>query len=180
MNERLNLSRAILVIVDLQKAFASAIPNFEAIAHRAAIVVQGCRLLGMPIIASEQVPEKLGETVDPVRTVLGDVRPLSKTSFSACDAEGFTQQLATRDQILLCGIETHICVNQTALDLLSMNRQVHLLTDAIGSRFPLDHQAGQTRMFAAGVIASSVELALFELTRDSRHEHFRAIQKLVK
>jgi nicotinamidase-related amidase len=180
MNERLNLSRAILVIVDLQKAFATAIPNFEAIAQRATIMVQGCKLLGVPIIATEQVPEKLGETVAPVRSALGDLRPLPKTAFSACNAEGFAEQLAMRDQILLCGIETHICVNQTALDLLSMNRQVHLLTDAIGSRFPQDHQAGQTRMFSAGVIASSVELALFELMRDSRHEHFRAIQKLVK
>jgi nicotinamidase-related amidase len=180
MNERLNLSRAILVIVDLQKAFATAIPDFDAIAQRVTIMVRGCKLLGVPIIATEQVPEKLGETIDTVRSALGDVRPLAKTAFSARYAQGFTEQLATRDQILLCGIETHICVNQTALDLLSMNRQVHLLMDAIGSRFPNDHQAGQTKMFSAGVFASSVELALFELMRDSQHEHFRAIQKLVK
>jgi nicotinamidase-related amidase len=82
--------------------------------------------------------------------------------------------------VLLCGIETHICVNQTAHDLLSMNRQVHLLMDAIGARFPIDHMAGREKMFSAGVIASSVELALFEFMGDSRHEQFRAIQKLVK
>ena len=180
MRQQLNFSRAVLVVVDLQKAFAPAIPDFDEITRRAAIMIQGCKVLGIPVIATEQVPAKLGETVEPVRSALGDIRPLEKTAFSACAAAGFAEQLANRDQVLLCGIETHICVNQTAHDLLAMNRQVHLMIDVIGSRFARDHEAGRLKMFAAGVIPSSVEMALFEMMSDARHEQFRTIQKLVK
>jgi nicotinamidase-related amidase len=136
--------------------------------------------LGIPIIATEQVPAKLGKTVEPLRSALGSVPPLEKTAFSACGAPGFMEGLSHRSQILLCGIETHICVQQTALDLLAINRQIHILADAIGSRFSADCDAGLQKLWAAGAVPSSVEMALFELMGDSRHEQFRVIQKLVK
>ncbi|HEY1685461.1 MAG TPA: isochorismatase family protein [Tepidisphaeraceae bacterium] len=180
MIERLNISKAILVVVDLQEAFAGAISDFEKIVQRAVIAVHGCAALGIPIVATEQVPAKLGKTVEPLRNALGGVHPLEKTAFSACGAPGFMEGLGNRSQILLCGIETHICVQQTALDLLAQNRRVQILIDAVGSRSPHDREAGLQKLWAAGAIPSSVEMALFELMGDSRHEQFRAIQKLVK
>jgi nicotinamidase-related amidase len=165
-------------VVDLQTAFASAIPDFAEIVRRAAIMVQGCKLLGVPVMATEQVPAKLGATAEPLRAALGDTVPVEKTAFSAYGA--VANQLAGRSQVMLCGIETHVCVNQTVHDLLAAGVQVHLLIDAIGSRFPRDRDSGFEKMFKAGAIASSVEMALFEMMRDSRHEQFRDIQRLIK
>lgn len=180
MIERLNISRTALVVVDLQSAFAKAISDFERIVERAGVIMQGCQLLGIPVIVTEQVPEKLGQTVGPLQMALGETKPLTKTTFSAVGAPGFVEQLAGRDQILLCGIETHSCIHQTALDLRIMGKDVHLLTDALGSRSSRDHEAALTKMFSCGALASTVEMALFELMADSQNEHFRAIQRLIK
>lgn len=177
---QLDATKAVLLVVDLQTAFAPAISDFEKIVARAAMMVQACMLLGVPIIATEQVPAKLGATAEPLRTALAETKPLEKSVFSACRAKGFAEQLGKRSQILLCGIETHICVNQTAHDLLEMGMQAHLLMDAVGSRHAIDREAGLKKMFGAGVIASSVEMALFEMMGDATHPQFRAIQKLVK
>ncbi|HWB53470.1 MAG TPA: isochorismatase family protein [Tepidisphaeraceae bacterium] len=174
----LSPEKAVLLVVDLQTAFAAAIPEFSELVNRASVMVRGCKLLGIPVAATEQVPAKLGSTAEPLRAVLADITPIEKTIFSAYPAAA--SQLKDRSQIILCGIETHICINQTAHDLLAAGMQVHLLVDAIGSRFPHDREAGLNKMFKAGAIPSTVELALFEMMRDSKHEHFRAIQKLVK
>jgi nicotinamidase-related amidase len=110
------------------------------------------------------------------------VTPVGKTSFSSCGAEGFWSALEAtgRRQVLLVGIESHVCMNQTAHDLLAREYQVHLLTDCTSSRTPANRELGISKMLRSGAIPSSSEMALFELMRDSKHEHFKAISKLIK
>ena len=137
----------------------------------------------MPVVVTEQYPKGLGRTAEEIRAALpAGLEPIEKTAFSACSAREFGAQLAAAGvrQVLVCGIEAHICVNQTAHDLLARGLQVHLLTDCISSRTPQNRQAGLDKMLRSGAVPSSAELALFELMRDARHEQFKAIQKLIK
>jgi nicotinamidase-related amidase len=104
--------------------------------------------------------------------------PLAKVRFSATEAEGF--DLAGRDQALVAGVETHVCVNQTVLDLLDRGVEVHVAADAVGSRTEANHELGLEKMEAAGAVITSVETALFELLGGSDHPAFKAVQALVK
>jgi nicotinamidase-related amidase len=125
----------------------------------------------------------LGRTAGEIRTVLpSSLEPVEKTAFSACGAREFLAQLDETGarQILLCGIEAHVCVNQTAHDLLARGLQVHLLTDCITARTEHNRRTGLAKMQASGALPTSVETALFELMRDAGHEQFKAIQKLIK
>ena len=179
----LNSATAALIVVDLQEAFRSVIPDFALIASRVSIAVRGFQTLGAPVIVTEQYPKGLGRTAEEVLLSLPDDQTfITKTSFSSCGAEGFTESLSSGGvrQVVLCGIETHICVNQTAQGLLDAGYEVHLLTDCVGSRFEHDKQAGLAKMFALGALPCSVEMALFEMMKDSKNEHFKEIQALVR
>jgi len=106
----------------------------------------------------------------------------NKTTFSSCGAESFVAKLTDNGikQVMICGLETHICVNQTAHDLLQSGFQVHVLRDCVTSRFEYNRLAGLAKMLSSGVIESSIEMALFELMRDAKHEKFKEIQSLIK
>jgi nicotinamidase-related amidase len=174
----LDRARTALVVIDVQEAFAKAIDGFDAVAAQTAIVVRGAKALGLPLLVTEQYPRGLGETVAPVREALGDdVERLPKTVFSAVRAEGF--DLAGRDQALVCGIETHVCVNQTVHDLLSGGVEVHVAVDAVGSRTAANRELGLRKMEESGAILTSVETALFELLGEAGTDEFKTIQKLV-
>jgi nicotinamidase-related amidase len=174
----LDRERAALVVVDVQEAFRSAVDGFERVAERSAVLAQGARVLGMPLIVTEQYPRGLGSTVSEVVEHLEGVPRLEKTAFSAARAEGF--DLGGRDQALVCGIEAHVCVSQTVLDLLDRGVEVHVAADAVTSRSPDDREAGLRRMERAGAVLSSVEMALFELLGTSGSDEFKAIQGLIK
>ena len=180
----LDPEKTALVIVDLQEAFVPAIHDFETIVARTAIVVRAARLLNLPILLTEQYPQKLGSTVGEIKSLLPPgVVAIDKTSFSCCGADYFVSQLkglGQVKQILLCGIETHVCMNQTAHDLLAGGYQVHVPLDCTSSRAPQNRQAGLDKMTISGVLPSSSEMALFELMRDARHEQFKAISNLIK
>jgi nicotinamidase-related amidase len=179
----LNAADAVLVIVDLQENFRPVIFEFDRIVARTVMVIEAAKLLEVPILVSEQVPEKLGATVDEIKRPLPpSATVISKTAFSACGAQalGPSLQSLKRRQVLLCGIESHVCMNQTAHDLLSLGYQVHLLTDCTSSRTPENRGVGIEKMIASGAIRSSSEMAVFELMRDAKHEQFRAVSKLVK
>ena len=179
----LQLTQSTLAIIDMQDAFRAKIPNFTEVANRIAVMVQGARLLGLPIIVTEQYPKGLGHTAPEILAVLPEsLEIIEKTTFSSCGAQSFLTQLerSAAKQVLLCGIEAHICVNQTAHDLLAKGFQVHLLTDCITSRKPYDRKAATRKMQGSGAILCSVEMALFELMRDAKHEQFKAIQGLIK
>lgn len=176
----LDPNRTALVIVDLQETFRPHIHRFDAILARTVVAIHAATLLGLPILVTEQVPEKLGKTMPEITGALPANEPLKKSAFSCCGATSFQTQLGPAKQILLAGIEAHVCVNQTAHDLLAADYQVHLLTDCISSRRPEDREVGLNKMRRSGAIPSNLEMALFELMRDAQHEHFRAISKLVK
>jgi len=173
----LDRERTALVVIDVQEAFAKAVEGFEAVAAQTAILVQGAKVLGLPVLVTEQYPQGLGDTVPQVREALGDVSRLAKTVFSAAQADGF--DLAGRDQALVCGIETHVCVNQTVHDLLGGGVEVHVAVDAVGSRTAANRELGLRKMAESGAILTSVETALFELLGAAGTDEFKTIQKLV-
>ena len=179
----LGLSRSALLIIDMQEAFRDNIKKFADVAERIAVAAKGARLLNIPILVTEQYPKGLGHTAREIAAVLPEgTEIVEKTAFSSCGAQAFGAKLEStqRKQILVAGIEAHICVNQTVHDLLAMNFQVHLLTDCIASRKKNDRVTGLAKMQQSGAIPSSVEMALFELMRDAKHEQFKAIQGLIK
>ncbi|MCA1629474.1 MAG: hydrolase [Acidobacteria bacterium] len=179
----LDAERAALVVIDMQESFRNAVPDFSEVAALIAQFAHGAQLLGVPLIVTEQYPKGLGHTAGEIRTVLPPgFEPVEKTAFSSCGAREFLARLDETGarQVLLCGIEAHICVNQTAHDLVARGVQVHLLIDCIAARTEHNRQIGLAKMQQAGALPSSVETALFELMRDAKHEQFRAIQKLIK
>jgi nicotinamidase-related amidase len=176
------LQQSALLIIDMQEAFRASIPDFAQITSRTVIAVAGAKLLNLPIIVTEQYPKGLGHTVTEIANVLPEIEIKEKTTFSSCGATGFLSDIENRsiNQVLVAGIEAHICVNQTVHDLLASNIQVHILVDCISARKGQDKAAAFRKMELSGAIPSSVEMALFELMRDARHEQFKAIQGLVK
>lgn len=176
---KLDPKRAALVVVDVQEAFRKAIPDFDSVAGATAKLVRGAGAIGVPVAITQQYPKGLGETVHEVVEQLPEgTRPLDKTRFSAAEAEGF--DLGGRDQALVCGIETHVCVNQTVLDLLDRGIAVEVVADAVGSRTEENKELGLHKMEQAGAVLTSVETALFELLGGSDHEAFKEVQALVK
>jgi len=179
----LDIDHTALVVVDVQDRFSDAIPNFSTLEERCARAVRGFQILGAPVVITEQYPKGLGHTSQVIVDALKEgAEPFEKTMFSSCGSDTFVARLESLEirQIALCGIEAHICVNQTAHDLIARGYQVHLLCDAVSSRHDYNRLAGVAKMARAGAIESSVEMALFEMMRDSRHEKFKEIQALVK
>jgi nicotinamidase-related amidase len=174
----LDRDRAALVVVDVQEGFRKAIPDFERVAKATATLIQGAEAIGIPIVVTEQYPKGLGETAPEVSEHLPDgTAPIEKVVFSAAEAEGF--DLSDRDQALVCGIETHVCVNQTVLDLLADGKEVEVAEDAVGSRTEENRRIGLHKMERAGATLTSVETALFELLGRAGTDEFKTIQKLI-
>lgn len=179
----LDRNKTALVVVDLQEAFRSPINDFAQIVSRVSIAVRGFQILNLPIIITEQYPKGLGRTAEEILFLLpADFEFIEKTAFSSCGASAFTEKLKAvgATQIVLCGLETHVCINQTAHDLLNENYEVHLLFDCVGSRFTHDKEIALKKLKASGVVPSTVEMALFELMTDAKHEQFKEIQNLIK
>jgi nicotinamidase-related amidase len=178
LSGKLERDRAALVVVDVQEGFRKAIPDFERVAKATATLVQGAEAIGIPVVITEQYPKGLGETAPEVSEYLPDgIAPIEKVVFSAAEAEGF--DLAGRDQALVCGIETHVCVNQTVLDLLADGKEVQVAEDAVGSRTEENKRVGLHKMEQAGAALTSVETALFELLGRAGTDEFKIIQKLI-
>ncbi len=179
----LTREKTALVVIDMQEAFRSAISDFPLIVSRISQAVRGFQILNLPLIITEQYPKGLGRTAEEILFSLpAEFEVVEKTTFSSCGASVFLEKLRETEvnQVVLCGLETHVCVNQTAHDLLNEGFEVHLLTDSVASRFPHDKESALRKMLMNGVTPSTVEMALFELLRDSRHEQFKEIQELIK
>jgi nicotinamidase-related amidase len=177
--ELLDRGRTTLVVVDVQEAFRGRIPDLDAVVGAARLLLSGCRLLGVPVVVTEQYPRGLGHTVEELAEVVGDAPVLEKRAFSAARAAGFADCVTT-PQVLLCGIEAHVCVHGTATDLLLGGSSVHLALDAIASQRAVDREAGVARMLADGAHASTAETALFELLGSADDPAFRAVSALLK
>jgi nicotinamidase-related amidase len=179
----LTTANTVLIIIDIQGKLAHLMFQKETLFANAEKIIQGAQVLEIPIIWTEQVPEKLGPTIPELAGLLAEsVRPISKACFSCCDQPSFMAELAALDrrQVLLAGIETHICVYQTALDLLQAGYEVQVVADAVSSRTAENRQLGLQRMQAAGAILTSTEMALFELLRVAAGPKFKAINQIVK
>jgi nicotinamidase-related amidase len=174
----LDRARAVLVVVDVQEAFRPAVLDFERVAANAGVLVEGANALGVPVVATEQYPKGLGRTVPEVAERLDGVEPIEKVCFSAARADGF--DLGERDQALVCGIESHVCVSQTAHDLLARGLEVHVARDAVSSRSEENRELGIHKMERAGAVVTSVEAALFELVGAAGTPEFKVVQGLVK
>jgi nicotinamidase-related amidase len=179
----LDRQRAALAVIDMQESFRPLISNFDEVAAKIALMVAACRLLNVPIIVTEQYPKGLKQTAGEILEKLGeDYRPMEKLSFSSCGVPEFDLRLREKhiEQVMLVGIEAHICVSQTTHDLLQLGYQTHIISDAIAARFTHNREVALQKMARAGAILSSVEMALFELMRTAEAAEFKAIQKLVK
>ncbi len=176
---KLDPERAVLVVIDVQEAFRKAMPSFDEVASASATLVQGADAIGIPVLVTEQYPSGLGATVPEVAEHFPEgTKPLTKVRFSAAEAEGF--ELGERDQALVCGIEAHVCVNQTVLDLIDEDVEVHVAADAVSSRTEANRELGLAKMERSGAVLTSVEMALFELLGGSDAEAFKKVQALVK
>lgn len=176
---KLDPTRAVLIVVDVQEAFREALASFEHVAEASATMVQGVTAIGVPVVVTEQYPKGLGATVAEVQRHLpAGTEPIEKTRFSGAEADGF--DLAGREQAIVCGIEAHVCVNQTVLDLLEEDTEVHVVADAVGSRTEANRELGLARMEHAGALITSVEMALFELLGGSEADAFKRVQALIK
>ena len=171
----LERERAALAVVYVHEGFRSY-ESFGAVSAACGRLVEGGRILGVPVIATAQYPKGLGPVAPEVG--LEGEEPVEKTVFSAVRADGF--DLGGRDQAVVCGIEAHICVSQTVHDLLASGVEVHVPRDAVGSRHPGDLEVGLSKMERAGAVASSVETALFELCERSGTPEFKAVQQVIK
>jgi nicotinamidase-related amidase len=170
----LDRKRAALVVVDVQESFRPY-ASFEGVAGACAKLVQAARILQVPALVSEQYPKGLGHTAPEVG--ITDEPRIEKSVFSAARADGF--DLDGREQAIVCGIETHVCVSQTVHDLLARGIEVHVPADAVGSRHTIDYERGLERMERAGAVVSTVEAALFELLERAGTPEFKAVQKLI-
>ncbi|MCG9649180.1 hydrolase [Vibrio brasiliensis] len=171
-----------LVIVDVQGKLASLVHDSDTLIANCAKLIQGAQLLGLPIVWLEQNPEKLGPTVDSVRQLLKDVTPISKFTFNGCGEPEFVEAVrqANVENFLLCGIEAHICVYQTALALAQRDYDVHLVTDCISSRLEQNKQLSVRKLLNKGIDITCLEMCLYELVKDCRSDEFRSILKLIK
>jgi nicotinamidase-related amidase len=165
-----------LVVVDVQEGFRKVIPDFDAVAHKAATLVEGARILGVPVIVTEQYPKGLGSTAGEVGL---DGEPvIEKTVFAASRADGF--DLDGRKQAVVCGIEAHICVHQTVDDLATKGVEVHLATDAIASREP-DNKAPRARARGRGRREGHERRdGAVRAARRRRQRRVQAVQRLIK
>jgi nicotinamidase-related amidase len=178
--ELMNREDTALLVVDAQERLLPLIPDHDRIVWNIRRLVDAARTLNVPLAATEQYPEKLGAIPPEVRKHLGKVP--KKLRFSACECGEIFDRWKTdsRFRVLLCGIETHVCVMQTALDLAAGGFEPYVAVDAVGARYAVDHETALRRMESAGVVLTTTEAAIFEWCREAGTAEFKQISALVK
>lgn len=173
---------SILVMVDFQERLMPVMKDHEDLQKSVVKLVQGIRTLGVPVIVTQQYTKGLGPTVPAISEALGDFSPIEKTDFGAAGELNFLEALnkEERGTVILCGIETHVCVAQTALTLLELGYDVFLVEDAVSSRNKNDKKIAIKRMVQAGARPVSVEAVLFELLGTAKAAEFKEISGIVK
>ena len=175
----------LLVVVDMQEPFLRGIHDREWLVGNVRLLVEAAAVMQIPVIPTVQYAERMGSVVPEIMQAFRDFpssAPVDKMCFSCAGAEGFLDGIAAlgRPQILLCGVETHICVSQTALDLVSQGYQVHVAADAVSARSLEKHKLGMERMRDSGVLPCASEAAVYELLRRAGTPEFKTILALVK
>ncbi len=177
----LNTDNTVLVFIDVQGRLAELVEGSDALFMALRRLLEGMNELGVPVLVTEQIPAKLGPTRPEFLPHIKSL-PIEKTSFSCCGEPAFVKALETtgRRYVILCGIETHVCVYQTAMDLLDASYEVTVVADAVSSRDPANKLRALRRMETEGVQLTGVEMLLFELVGDATSPSFKSILKIVK
>jgi len=178
----LDIQQCCLTVVDVQGKLAQLMHGREALFKNVQILIQAAKILNIPILWCQQVPEALGPTVPEIAELLENNEPINKAAFSCCGEEKFNTRLKdlARNQVLLCGIETHVCIYQTAIDLLRQDFHVEVIADAVSSRALENKQIALNRLAAEGAKITCTETVLFELLKTAEHPQFRQIARLIK
>ena len=178
----LHAETSLLVVIDIQGNLARAAADRELLFESTRKLIQGAKVFSLPMIVTEQIPEKLGPTIPEVAELLEGITRTPKETFSCCENAAFMKafEKTGRRQILLCGIESHICVYQTAMDLLNMDCEVHIVADAVSSRTAKNREIGISKMIAAGAHLTSTEMVLCELLKTAGSDKFKDISKIIK
>lgn len=179
----LNENESLLLIIDVQEKLLNAVFNKETLEKKAEIMAKTAKILNIPVIITEQYPKGLGTTIPSIKNVFGEsFQAYEKSAFSALDEENIFDAIKASDkhQIVVFGIETHICINQTVNTLIELGYDVSIISDACGSRSKFEHDAGVDRMREDGAHILTTEIALFEFLKTSKHPKFKEIQELIK
>ena len=179
---RINRDRCSGLIIDLQERLFPHMDQKEEVLRKCLMLMEGLKVLNIPILFTEQYPRGLGPSLQIVSQALGSSRAIEKTAFSCCDEPEFMKALekSTPGTLIIGGIEAHVCVMQTVIDLLEAGYSVVLVEDCVSSRNPDDKRVAIHRMRSEGAVIATCESILFELARTSGTEEFKAISRLVK
>ncbi|MFP4546739.1 MAG: hydrolase [Fidelibacterota bacterium] len=181
--EFLNKNNTALVLIDVQEKLFPHIAEHELLLENLTKMIKGAKVLDIPIIVTEQYRKGLGPTLPQLTALLDDYNPLEKNSFSCCGEKSFTEELAKldRNQLLVCGIETHICVYQTCRELDNSGYYVHLVTDCVSSRDLKNKKIAINKLHnERNIFITSSEMALFEILKFAGSEEFKEISKIIK
>jgi len=180
----LTIENTCLVVVDIQEKLLKLMQNRDQVVHNSSVLIKMAQTLEIPILWCQQVPTALGPTTHDLWGLFmkADMQPMDKTTFSCCGNAAFMEKLeaAKPQTAIVCGIESHVCVFQTTMDLIQHGLYVHVVADAVSSRTNENKQIGLHRMAKEGAVITSTEMLLFELLRDSKHPNFRELAKLIK
>jgi nicotinamidase-related amidase len=178
----LNRNKSALLVIDIQERILPVIFEYERVVQNSVKLIKGFNTLGLPVYFTEQYPKGLGPTSSQIKEALEDAKAIEKMSFSCSGAPGLFDDLKNRniEQVVLCGVESHVCVMQTALDLIADDFQVHVAADAVSSRREFDFNIALNRMRTNGAEVTLTESVLFELLEVCGTDQFKAVSKLVK
>lgn len=178
----LNPHQTALILVDVQGNLARAMPENQHLIKNIQSCIKAAQVLDIPIVWIEQYPEGLGETIAELKELLPEQMPLRKTTFGCMSNPSISEALAQlgRQQLLVCGIETHVCVYQSVMQMFETGYEVELITDAVGSRDPANKQLAIAKMQTKGASLTSTEMWIFEATKDAKSPLFKDILKIVK
>jgi nicotinamidase-related amidase len=178
----LSVDNSVLLVIDVQEKLFRAIHQKEQLMDNLQRLIKGIKILEIPILLTEQYPQGLGATIPEIAQLLPDIRPLPKICFSCCGDEAFLQAFKklNRKQVLIAGIESHVCVYQTAADLFTAGYEVYAVSDAISSRMEQNRDIGFKMMIQLGAKITSTEAALFELLKVATGDKFKVISQIVR
>ncbi len=175
-------NHALLHIIDVQERLFNVMHNKEALKDNMVKFLKGVQVMKLPVLWMEQYPQGLGQTIPELKNLLGNQKPMEKMCFSSCRRPEFIEELRLqgRNQILVMGIEAHVCVYQTVLGLINRGFDVRVIADAISSRTEKNYEFGLRAMEAQGAKITTVEMALFELLEEAGSDEFKQISRIIK
>jgi len=179
----LEIENTAIAVIDVQGKLMGLVHDHLRVLGHIKHFIKAAEVFGIPVLWSEQAPDKIGETVDSVKELLFPmIKPIHKRSFSCYGCPEYLEHLKSinRRQILITGIETHVCVYQTVRDLHAHGYEVHLIADAVASRHEIDHQLAIGRMRDEGIIITTAEMAMCELLKTADHPKFKNIMSYIK